>query len=111
MGDIPVPNRFRRSYSRGPLAGLEDFTCLTSKLNERPVVEELLARDPIVLDRVEADFFVRDALPAGFGGKVERRVDAETAGARIGVAAEERPAEFLAVDGIVPLKSLGFADN
>ena len=46
------------------------------------VVEELLARDLVVLDRVDADFFERDALAGGFGGDVEGEVDGELIGIR-----------------------------
>ena len=36
----------------------------------RSVVEKLLARDLVLLDRVNADFFESDALAGGFGGDV-----------------------------------------
>src|SRR5688572_23993206 len=61
-------------------------TCPTGKrLDEPPDVEKLLARDHVILDRVETDFVVGDARAAGFGGEVDREVDGEAAGARAGV--------------------------
>jgi len=41
----------------------------------RADVEELLARDLVVLDRINADLFERDALSAGLGSNVEGEVD------------------------------------
>ena len=75
-------------------------------LDEVPIVEELLTGDEVVLDRVEPDFIVLDALAAGLGGELDRGVDGEPAGARVGVATEERPAEVLAVEGVVACRRL-----
>src|SRR6478735_9366543 len=61
------------------------------RLDERPVVEELLARDGVVPHRVQADFLVPHALASGLGGEVDRRVDGEPPGVRIPVPEEERP--------------------
>jgi hypothetical protein len=47
----------------------------------RTVVEELLARDLVVLDRVDTDLFERDALAGGFGHNVEGEVNGELVGA------------------------------
>src|SRR5688572_30851551 len=80
-------------------------------LDEWPLVEEFLARDGVVLDRVEADLLVPHALAAGFGGELDRGVDAEAPGVRVRVAAEERPADVLAVDGVVALEDLGLTDD
>jgi hypothetical protein len=44
------------------------------------IVEELLARDLVVLDRVDADFFEGDAFAGGFGGDFEGEVDGELVG-------------------------------
>ena len=45
------------------------------------IVEELLARDLVVLDRVDTDFLEGDALTGGFSGDVEGEVDGELIGA------------------------------
>jgi hypothetical protein len=45
------------------------------------IVEELLARDLVVLDRVDADLFERDPLAGGFGRNFEGEVDGELVGA------------------------------
>ena len=80
--------------------------CPSRLLDELPIVEELLTGDEVVLDRVEAHFLMLDALAAGLGGELERGVDCEPAGAGVGVATEEGPAEVLAVEGVVALKDL-----
>jgi hypothetical protein len=36
------------------------------------VLEEMLARDLIVLDRIDTDFFAGDALAGGFGRSVKK---------------------------------------
>ena len=41
------------------------------------VVEELFARDLIVLDGINSDFFARDALTGGFGRDVQGKEDDE----------------------------------
>lgn len=41
------------------------------------IVEEPVARDLVVLDRVDADLFERDPLASGFGRDVESEVDGE----------------------------------
>ncbi len=41
------------------------------------VVEELLARDLIVLDGIDSDFFEGDALTGGFGRDVQSKEDDE----------------------------------
>ena len=46
------------------------------------IVEELLVRDLVVLDRVDTDFFEGDALADGFAGNVEGEVDGELIGVR-----------------------------
>jgi hypothetical protein len=74
-------------------------------LLEDPVVEELLTRDLVALDRIERNFFDRLALAAGFTGDVEGMEDSELAEVRLVVAAEERPTERFAVDGVVFAKS------
>jgi hypothetical protein len=43
----------------------------------RAVVEELLARDLIVLDGMDADFFAGDALTGGFGRDIQGKEDDE----------------------------------
>ena len=43
----------------------------------RAVVEELLARDLIVLDRIDRDFFASGALTSGFGCDVQGKEDDE----------------------------------
>jgi hypothetical protein len=53
------------------------------------IVEELLARDLVVLDRVDADLFESDPLAGRFGRDFEGEVDGELVG-----AVEERPATF-----------------
>src|SRR5580765_3749822 len=86
--------------------------CLNCQLlDERPIVEKFLARDVLILDRVEADFFLRAALATGFGGVFEQAVDGKPAGVGVGVAAEERPAKLLAMEDVVTLKDLGLADD
>ena len=70
------------------------------------VVEELLARDLVALDRVDADLFERDPLAGGFGRDVEGEVDGELVG-----AVEERTADLFAVDGVVGLPDLGLLDD
>ena len=45
------------------------------------IVEELLARDLVVLDCVDTDFFEGDALAAGFERDFEGEVDGELVGA------------------------------
>src|SRR4051794_2169369 len=52
------------------------------------LVIKLFARDSVVfVDRVDRDFFARDALAGGFGGDVEGEVDDKLIGRR---AIEER---------------------
>src|SRR5205814_157568 len=86
--------------------------CITGHLlDERPIIEEFFARDLFTLDRVEANFLLCAALAADFGGVVEREVNCEPAGAGVGVATVERAGELLAVDDVVALPDLGFADD
>src|SRR5947209_1659352 len=73
-------------------------------------VEELLARDLVVLDRVEGDFFQREALAAGLTGDVQGEIDRELA-LGIGAAAEERPAHFFAMEGVDLGPVPGFLDD
>src|SRR5262245_59555285 len=80
-------------------------------LNEGAHIEELLTCDHVVLHRVESDFCVRAALAPGFGGEADRAVDGKPAGVGVGVAAEERPTEVLALDGVVALKDLRLVDD
>src|SRR5512140_2201662 len=70
------------------------------------IVEELLARDLVVLDRVDADLFERDPLASGVGRNVEGEVDGELVG-----AVEERTAGLFAADGVVGLPVLGLLDD
>ena len=57
------------------------------------VVEELLARDQIILDGVDANFFKRDPFSGCFGGDVEREINDKL----IGVGAVvKRPCDSLA---------------
>src|SRR5260221_4590413 len=73
------------------------------------VVEELLARDPVVLvDGVDADLLEGDAPAGGFGSDVESEVDGELIGVR---AVVERAGHGLAVEGFVRDPVLGFLDD
>ena len=63
----------------------------------RAVVEELLARDLIVLDGIDTNFFERDALTGGFGRDVQGKEDDELIRVR---AIEKGPAT------VSPLKAL-----
>src|SRR3954470_10019629 len=80
-------------------------------LNKCPHVEELFARDHVVLHRIEPDFVVRDPLPAGFGGELDREIHGKAAGAGAGIAAKERPAKVPALDVVFALPNFGFADD
>src|SRR5262245_51678779 len=66
------------------------FSADECPLEERAVVEELLARDDVVLDGVQSDFLVRHALAAGLGGEVQRCINGELPRAGVRVAEEER---------------------
>ena len=84
-------------------------------MNESPrsvvaVVEELLARDLVVLDRVEGDFLECEALAGGFAGDIQGEIDGELA-VGIGAAAVERAAHRFAVEGVDFGPVLGFRDN
>src|SRR5262245_32599878 len=80
-------------------------------LNELADIEELLACDCVVLHGIEPDFCVRDALAAGLGDKVDRRKDRKSAGGDPRIAAEEGAPDVLALDAVVALKDLRFADD
>ncbi len=69
------------------------------------IVEELLARDLVVLDRVDTDFFEGDALAGGFAGDIEGEVDGELIGVR---AVKERTADLFAADDVVGLQRSDF---
>ena len=64
------------------------------------IVEELLTRDLVVLDRLDTDLFERDPLTAGFGCDVEGKVDGEPVG-----VVEERIA---ALNSFAHKQQLGF---
>jgi hypothetical protein len=64
----------------------------------RAVVEELLARDLIVLDSIDTDLFKRDPLAGGFGRDVQGKKDDELVRVR---AIEKRPGHSLPVEGFV----------
>src|SRR5688572_21156658 len=102
-----------KNFIRRLLLGMgHSNPCVAGRLqDEWAVVEELLAGDRVVLDRVEADFLVPLALAAGLGRELDGGVDAEPAGGRARVAQEERPAEVLALDGVVALEDLGLVDD
>jgi hypothetical protein len=70
------------------------------------IIEELLARNLVVLDRVDADFFERDPLAGGFGSDIQGEVDGELVG-----TVEEGPANLFALDGFVGLPDLGLLDD
>lgn len=70
------------------------------------IVEKLRARNRVVFDRVDADFFERDPLAGGFGRDVEGEVNGELVG-----AVEERTADLFAVDRVVALPNPGFLDD
>src|ERR1700692_3818976 len=72
------------------------------------VVEELLARDLIVLDGIDADFFEGDALTGGFGRDVQGKEDDELVRVR---AIEKRPGHSLPVEGFVRDPVLRFLDH
>src|ERR1700676_1097800 len=74
----------------------------------RAVVEELLARDLIVLDGIDTDFFESDALTRGFGGDVQGKEDDELVRVR---AIEKRPGHSLPVEGFVGDPVLRFLDH
>ena len=54
---------------------------------------------------------VRDAIAAGLGGEIDRRVHGEAAGARIAVPEDERPADVLAQDVVAALEHLRLVDD
>ena len=64
----------------------------------RAVVEELLARDLIVLDGIDSDFFEGDALTGGFGRDVQGKEDDELVRVR---AIEKGLGHSLSVEGFV----------
>ena len=64
----------------------------------RAVVEELLARNLIVLDSIDTDFFEGDALTGGFGRDVQGKEDDELVRVR---AIKKRPCHSLRVEGFV----------
>ena len=64
----------------------------------RAVVEELLARDLIVLDRIDGDFFKNDALAGGFGRDIQGKEDDELVRVR---AIEKWAGHSLPVEGLV----------
>src|SRR5436190_1499076 len=65
----------------------------------RALIEELLARDQVVLvDGVDGDFLLSHPLARGFWGDVECEVDGELIRIR---AVEERPGNGFAVEGFV----------
>src|SRR5262245_11027418 len=70
------------------------------------IVEELLARDLVVLDRVDADLFESDPLAGRFGRDFEGEVDGELVG-----PVEEGTADLFAPDGVFGLPLLGLLDN
>src|SRR5687768_699139 len=77
-------------------------------------VEELLARDLVVLDRVEADLLQGDAAAGGIGRDVGREMDGELprgAVGGVGGAVEERAADLPAVDGVVRLPPPRLVDD
>jgi hypothetical protein len=71
-------------------------------------VEELLARDLVVIDRVDRNFLADDALSGGFGGDVESEVDGELTGTG---GVKERAGYCLAIDGFVEDPAIGFLDD
>src|SRR5262245_8489062 len=70
------------------------------------VVEELLARDLVVRDGVEADLFERDALARALVGDLEREGHRELVR-----SVEERTAHLLGEDLVVALPDLGLLDD
>src|SRR5262245_22385171 len=82
-----------------------------SPSDEAALVEELLASHDVVLHRVDPHLFVSHARAAGLGRELDRGVHAEAARARVGVAAEERPAQVLALEVVRALEELGLPDD
>src|SRR5580700_3953307 len=74
----------------------------------RAVVEELLARDLIVLDGIDTDFFEGDALTGGFGRDVQGKEDYELIRVR---AIEKRSCHSLSIEGFVGDPVLRFLDH
>src|ERR1700733_12283213 len=74
----------------------------------RAVVEELLARNLIVLDGIDCDFFAGDALTGGFGRDVQGKEDDKLVRVR---AIEKRPGHSLTVEGFVGDPVLRFLDH
>src|ERR1700730_6887043 len=73
----------------------------------RAVVEELLARDLIVLHGIDTDFFEGDALTGGFGRDGQGKEDDELVRVR---AIEKRPGHSLSIEGLVGDPVLRFLD-
>src|SRR6478672_6472684 len=80
--------------------------CLRPRRSMLAVVEELLARDLVVLNGIHADLFDGLALSGGFPRDVEGEVDGELVG-----AVEEGAADFFAVDLVVASPNLGLVDD
>jgi hypothetical protein len=74
----------------------------------RAVVEELFARDLIVLNGIDTDFFESDALTGGFGRDVQGKEDDELVRVR---AIEKRPGHSFSVEGFVGDPILRFLDH
>src|SRR5678815_5438074 len=72
----------------------------------RTFVKELLTRDLVALDRVDADLFHRDPLAGGFRSDFEGEMDRKLVG-----AVEERTADLFAADGTLGLKAFGLLDD
>lgn len=72
------------------------------------VVEELLASDLVVHDRVHTDFLQDDPSAGGFWGDVEGEVNGELVRCR---AVKERAGHGLAVEDFLGDLALGFLDH
>lgn len=83
-------------------------SCLLLSSSVVAIVEELLARDLVVLHRIDTYLFQGDSLAAGFWGDIEREADSELIGC---LTVEERAGHCLAVEGFVGDPVLGFLDH